>query len=82
MKGKRFTTIEEIKTKSLEELNDLPSSAFQKCSEDRNNGGIDKCIIFDGDYFEGGYILLKLMINWGEPGAGPTQTNGMFTALL
>lgn len=36
MERKRLTTIEEIKTKSLKELNDIPKSMFQKGLEDWN----------------------------------------------
>ena len=31
MKGRRFATIEEIKTESLRELKDIQKSAYQKC---------------------------------------------------
>ena len=34
MKGRRFATIEEIKTESLKELKDIPKSAYEKCFED------------------------------------------------
>ena len=34
MKGRRFATIEEIKTESLRELKDIPKSVYQKCFED------------------------------------------------
>ncbi|EFN62152.1 hypothetical protein EAG_14509, partial [Camponotus floridanus] len=34
MKGTRFATIEEIKTASLEELETIPKSAYQKCFKD------------------------------------------------
>lgn len=51
MKGRRFATIEEIKTASLEELKAIPKSAYQKCFEDWKKRW-HKCIISEGDYFE------------------------------
>ena len=55
MKERRFVTIEEIKTESLRELKDIPKSAYQKCFEDWEKR-CDKCIISEGDYFEGDNI--------------------------
>ena len=55
MKGLRFDTIEEIKTASLEELKTIPKSAYQKFFEDWKNHWY-KCIISEGDYFEGDNI--------------------------
>ena len=55
MKGRRFATIEEIKTESLRELKDIPKSAYQKCFEDGKKCW-HKCIISKGDYFEGDNI--------------------------
>ena len=57
MKGKRFATIEEIKEKSKQELLALPKSAFQKCFEDWKKRW-HKCIISEGDYFEGDKIVI------------------------
>ena len=51
MKGRRFATIEEIKTESLRELKDIPKSVYQKCFEDWKKRW-HKCIISEGDYFE------------------------------
>ena len=34
MEGRRFATIEEIKTASQEELKTIPKSAYEKCFED------------------------------------------------
>jgi hypothetical protein len=48
MKGRRFSTIEGIKTTSLEELKAIPKSANQNCFKDWH-----KCVISGGDYFEG-----------------------------
>ena len=51
MEGRRFATIEEIKTESLRELKDILKSAYQKCFEDWKKRW-HKCIISEGDYFE------------------------------
>jgi len=55
MKGRRFATIEEIKTTSLEELKAIPKSAYQKCFEEWKKRW-HKCITSEGDYFEGDKI--------------------------
>ena len=55
MKGRRFDTIEEIKTRLLRELKDIPKSVYQKCFEDWKKRW-HKCIISEGDYFEGDNI--------------------------
>ena len=55
MKGRRFATIEEIKTASLEELKAIQKSAFQKWFEDWKKRW-HKSIISKGDYFEGDKI--------------------------
>lgn len=55
MKGRRFATIEEIKTASLEELKAIPKSAYEKCFDDWKNRW-HKCIVSEGDYFEGDNI--------------------------
>ena len=52
MKGKRFATIDEIKSESKNELMAIPKSAFQKCFGDLKKRW-HKCIISEGDYFEG-----------------------------
>ena len=57
MKGKRFAAIEEIKEKSKQELLAIPKSAFQKCFEDWKKRW-HKCIISEGDYFEGNKIVI------------------------
>ena len=58
MKGRRFATIEEIKTESLSELKEIPKSAYQKCFEDWKKPW-NKCIISEGDYFEGVNIEIR-----------------------
>ena len=55
MKGSRFSTIVEIKTVLLEELKTIPKSADQKCFKDWKKRW-HKCIISEGDYFEGDNI--------------------------
>ncbi|KAG5348098.1 MOS1T transposase, partial [Acromyrmex charruanus] len=55
MKGLRYATIEEIKTASKEELNKITKNDFLKCFEDWKKRW-HKCIISDGDYFEGDKI--------------------------
>ncbi|KAG5323528.1 MOS1T transposase, partial [Acromyrmex heyeri] len=55
MKGRRYATIEEIKTASKEELNKITKNDFLKCFEDWKKRW-HKCIISDGDYFEGDKI--------------------------
>ncbi|KYN35367.1 hypothetical protein ALC56_10292, partial [Trachymyrmex septentrionalis] len=55
MKGRRYATIEEIKTASKEELNKITKNNVLKCFEDWKKRW-HKCIISDGDYFEGDKI--------------------------
>jgi len=55
LKGRRFANIEEIKTESLEELKAISKIAFHKYFEDWKKRW-HKCIISDGDYFEGDKI--------------------------
>ncbi|KYN30358.1 hypothetical protein ALC56_15334 [Trachymyrmex septentrionalis] len=52
---RRYATIEEIKTASKEELNKITKNNFLKCFEDWKKRW-HKCIISDGDYFEGDKI--------------------------
>lgn len=55
MKEKRFQAIEKMKTKSMEELNNISKSAFQKGFEDLNKR-YHTCIIVHGNYFQGDNI--------------------------
>ena len=55
MNGHRFSTIEEIKTASLKELKAIPQNDYQKCFDDWKKRW-HKCIISNGDYFEGDNI--------------------------
>lgn len=58
MKGKRYANIEDIKTASLKELKAIPQNAFENCFQDWKKRW-HKCIISDGDYFEGDNINIK-----------------------
>ncbi|UYV63580.1 hypothetical protein LAZ67_2004876 [Cordylochernes scorpioides] len=55
MKGRRYATLDEIKTASKEELQKILKNDFLKCFEDWKNCW-HKCIISHGDYFEGDKI--------------------------
>ena len=55
MKGRRYATIDEIKTASKEELNKITKNDFWKCFEDWKKHW-HKCIISNGNYFEGDHI--------------------------
>ncbi|UYV82755.1 hypothetical protein LAZ67_22000747 [Cordylochernes scorpioides] len=59
MKGRRYATLDEIKTASKEELKRFLKNDFLKCFEDWKNRW-HKCIIFHGDYFEGDKIDIGL----------------------
>ncbi|UYV71994.1 hypothetical protein LAZ67_9001508 [Cordylochernes scorpioides] len=52
MKGRRYATLDEIKTASKEELKKIFENDFLKCFEDWKNRW-HKCITSHGDYFEG-----------------------------
>ncbi|UYV78442.1 hypothetical protein LAZ67_16001387 [Cordylochernes scorpioides] len=58
MKGRRYATLDEIKTASKEELKKILKNHFLKCFEDWKNRW-HKCIISHGDYFEGDKIESK-----------------------
>ncbi|UYV64811.1 K02A2.6-like [Cordylochernes scorpioides] len=60
MKGRRYATLDEIKTASKEELKKIKKKKkdFLKCFEDWKNRW-HKCIISHGDYFEGDKIADK-----------------------
>lgn len=58
MKGERYATREDIMTASLQELKAIPKSEFQKCFEDWKKRW-HKCIISEGDYFEGDNINIE-----------------------
>ena len=55
IKRKCFTTIEEIKEKSIKELLVIPKSAFQKCFEDWKS----KCTTSMASYCEGSKIVFN-----------------------
>ncbi|UYV79263.1 K02A2.6-like [Cordylochernes scorpioides] len=58
MKGRRYATLDEIKTASKEELKKILKNDFLKCFEDWKNRW-HKCIISHGDYFEENKIEIK-----------------------
>ena len=62
MKGLRFAKIEEIKTTSLEELKTIPKSGYKRCFEDWKKRW-HKCIISEGDCFEGYNVDIDEYIN-------------------
>ncbi|UYV80511.1 hypothetical protein LAZ67_19000393 [Cordylochernes scorpioides] len=55
MKGRRYATLDVIKTASKEELKKIFRNDFLKCFEDLKNRW-HECIISHGDYFEGDKI--------------------------
>ncbi|UYV80849.1 hypothetical protein LAZ67_19001982 [Cordylochernes scorpioides] len=55
MKGRRYATLDEIKTASKEKLKKILKNDFLKCFEDWKTRW-HKCIISHGDYFEGDKI--------------------------
>ncbi|UYV70168.1 hypothetical protein LAZ67_7002057 [Cordylochernes scorpioides] len=55
MKGRRYATLDEIKTASKAELKKILKNDFLKCFENWKNRW-HKCIISHGDYFEGDKI--------------------------
>ena len=55
LKGRRFIAIDDIKSASLKELKAIPKIEFEKCFEDWKKRW-QKCIISNGDYFEGNNI--------------------------
>jgi len=52
LKGKRFSTVEEVKTASHEALNNIKLQQFQRCFTQWEKI-LDKCIASNGEYFEG-----------------------------
>ncbi|UYV66819.1 hypothetical protein LAZ67_4002984 [Cordylochernes scorpioides] len=60
MKGRRYATLDEIKTASKEKLKKILKNDFLKCLEDWKNRW-HKCIISHGDYFEGDKIASHVM---------------------
>ena len=62
LKGRRFTAIDDIKSASLKEPKAIPKIEFEKCFEDWKKRW-HKCIISNGDYFEGDNINVDEKIN-------------------
>ncbi|KZC08510.1 hypothetical protein WN55_10828 [Dufourea novaeangliae] len=58
MRGRRFDTIEEIKTESKKVLKAIPEKDYSDCFEDWKKRW-EKCVLSDGDYFEGDEIDLE-----------------------
>lgn len=58
LKGQRFSTIDEIKAKSQAELKAIPKEAFHQCFTNWKLRW-HKCIISQGDYFEGDGINIE-----------------------
>jgi len=52
LNGKRFATVEEVKTASQEALNNIKLQQFQRCCTQWEKS-LDKCIASNGEYFEG-----------------------------
>jgi len=52
LKGKRFATMEEVKTASLEALNTIKLQQFKRRFT-KWEKRFDKCIASNGEYFEG-----------------------------
>ena len=52
LKGKRFATVEEVKTASQEAFNNINLQQFQRCFTHWEKR-LDKCIASNGEYFEG-----------------------------
>jgi len=58
LRGHRFESIEEIKAESKKALMAIPESGFMACFEDWKKRW-HKCIVSEGDYFEGDEIDLE-----------------------
>lgn len=58
LRGHRFESIDEIKSNSLRELKAIPEIDFNNCFEDWKKRW-QKCILSEGDYFEGDEIDLE-----------------------
>ncbi|UYV62851.1 hypothetical protein LAZ67_2002151 [Cordylochernes scorpioides] len=71
VKGRRYATLDEIKTASKEELKKILKNDFLKCFEDWKNRW-HKCIISHGDYFEGDKIAHYFLISEADAGR-PTE---------
>jgi hypothetical protein len=52
LKGARFESREDIMRKATAQLNTIPKDAFQKCIQQWRDR-CDKCVHYQGDYFEG-----------------------------
>jgi hypothetical protein len=52
LKGKRFATVEKVKTASQEALNNIKLQQFHRCFTQWEKR-LEKCIASNGEYFEG-----------------------------
>ncbi|UYV76286.1 hypothetical protein LAZ67_13003262 [Cordylochernes scorpioides] len=66
MKGRRYASLDEIKTASKEELKKIFKNDLLKCFEDWKNRW-HKCIISHGDYFEGDKIACTTLMRANSP---------------
>jgi len=57
LKGRRFASIDEIKSASLKKLKTISKTEFQSCFEEWKKRW-HKCVISNGDYFEGDNIVV------------------------
>jgi len=62
LKGRRFASIDEIKSASLKELKTISKTEFQSCIEEWKKRW-HKCVISNGDYIEGDNIVVDEQIN-------------------
>ncbi|UYV66815.1 hypothetical protein LAZ67_4002953 [Cordylochernes scorpioides] len=81
MKGRRYATLDEIKTASKEELKNILNNEFLKCSEDWKNRW-HKCIISHGDYFEGSDMKSLYVDIFGEARSVLGLTAALMAAVL
>jgi hypothetical protein len=57
-KGARSESGEDIMWNATAKLNTIPKDAFQKCFQQWRDRW-DKCVHYQGDYFEGDYVLYE-----------------------
>ena len=62
LKGKRYATVEEVKTASQEALNNIKLQQFQRCFTQWEKR-LDKCIASNGEYFEGDQVFFVRNVN-------------------
>ena len=57
MKGQRFDDVEAVKKKTRQELSAITTDEFKKCFQEWDRR-LDKCIMCNGEYFEGDKVVL------------------------